>query len=164
MKIKKVYLSTMLSDLYGRDNYQSHIEVDREYWYYFGSESTVGQKLGYGWYKIKVTFIRSGCFFYILSDYPKFKEEYASVNSFFGGALLYAEIDPAKDLGDKLGNIEVAKMKYCFDDEHTIVKNWPNEREIEVDKDELYKKFGNSDDEDLLMEYLTLLILLKNEN
>jgi hypothetical protein len=60
--------------------------------------------------------------------------------------FVLAELDPVKDLKDLLDNIdtEAAKLEYCFDDEHTIIKNWSNEKEIEIDEDELYTKFGNS--------------------
>ena len=27
-----------------------------------------------------------------------------------------------------LGDLKGAKIKYCFNDEHTIVNNWPNEK------------------------------------
>ena len=41
MKIKKTCFSTMLSDLYGRDDYQSHIELGREYWWNWPEDSDV---------------------------------------------------------------------------------------------------------------------------
>ena len=43
-------------------------------------------------------------------------------------------------------------MKYCFNDDITIVKNWPNEREIEVDEEEIYNQLSDSCD------YLEILI------
>ena len=146
MKIKKTCFSTQLSELYGRDTYQSHIEVGREYWWYFDSYSNIGKKYGSNWYKIKITYIRSECMFYIFSDYPDIKEDFCSINSFLASTLEFAEIDPIKDLGDTFGNIEIAKIKYCFDTSHTIVKNWPNEREIEIDDDEINNKVKNSSD------------------
>ena len=27
-----------------------------------------------------------------------------------------------------LGDLKAAKIKYCFNDEYTIVNNWPNEK------------------------------------
>lgn len=127
MKLKKTCFSTCLSDLYGRDGYQSHIEINREYWYYFSRTENLSE----GWYKIKVTYIRSGCVFYILSDHPEIAENFFPINCFMASSLIFAEIDPIKDLGDKLGDIEVSKKTCCFDKEHTVVKNWPNEREID---------------------------------
>ena len=159
MKIKKKCLSTVLSDLYGRDGYQSHIELGREYWYYF-DENTQAFKLTHKyWNKIKITYIRSGCLFFTLSDVPEFKEEFFPINCFMASVLIFAEIDPIKDLGEKLlSNIEAAKKKYYFDTEHTIVKNWPNEKEIEVDEEEIYKQFGNNE------EYILIKMLEDRNN
>ena len=146
MKIKKTCFSTQLSELYGKDNYQSHIEVGREYWWYFDSYSDIYKKYGPGWYKIKVTYIRSGCMFYIFSNYPDIKEDFCPINCFLASSLVFAEIDPIKDLGDTLGNIEAAKIMYCFNTDHTIVKNWPNEKETEIDEYEIYNKVKYSSD------------------
>ena len=146
IKLKKTQFSTMLSKLFGEDNYQTHLEVDREYWWYFSSrDSDIVNKYGNGWYKIKITYIRSECLFYIFSDYPDIKEKFCPVNCFMASSFVLAEIDPIKDLGELLGNIETAKYKYCFDDKLTIVKNWPNERNVEIDED-LLKKFNDDID------------------
>ena len=130
MKFKKVCFSTQLSDLYGKDNYQSHIEEGREYWYYFSRTDELRE----GWYKIKVTYIRSGCLFYIFSDYPEIKESFCPINCFMASAFIFAEIDPTKDLANFGDDID--KKLYCFNTEHTIVKNWPNEREIEIEEEQ----------------------------
>ena len=159
MKIKKMQLSTRLSDLYGKDNYYSHIQVGREYWWYFcSSDSNICKKHGTGWYKIKITYIRSGCMFYIFSDYNDIEEEFCPIKCFFSSTLIYAEIDPSKDLDGIFQNIEISKLRYCFDTEHTIVKNWPNEREIDVDENEIFQKFGNSED------FISLYLLADYEN
>jgi len=145
IKLKKTQFSTTLYKLFG-DDYQTHLEVGREYWWYFASrDSGIANKYGNGWYKIKITYIRSGCLFYIFSDYPDIKENFCPVNCFMASTFVLAEIDPVKDLGESLGNIETAKYKYCFDDKLTIVKNWPNERKIEIDED-LLKKFNDDID------------------
>ena len=157
-KITKQCFSTVISDLWGRDNYQDHVIVDREYWWYFGSsDSDIVNKYGKGWYKIKITYIRSGCLFYVFSDYPDIKENFCPVNCFMTSTFVLAEIDPIKDLGDKLGDIEAAKLKYCFNTDHTVVHNWPNEREIEIDEDEYYNKISPID-------YIELLYLEKKES
>lgn len=130
MKFKKVCFSTQLSDLYGKDNYQSHIEEGREYWYYFPRTDELKE----GWYKIKVTYIRSGCLFYIFSDYPEIKESFCPINCFMASAFIFAEIDPTKDLANFGDDID--KKLYCFNTDHTIVKNWPNEREIEIEEEQ----------------------------
>lgn len=153
MKIKKTIFSTMLSDLYGRDNYQSHIELGREYWWNWPENSDVYRKTNKSWHKLKITYIRSGCMFYILTDAPELGEMFCPINCFLASSLILADIDPIKDLGNSLGNIESAKTKYCFNTDHTIVNNWPNEREIEIEDEEIYKKFGNSE------EYLLIKIL-----
>ena len=154
MKIKKTCFSTMLSDLYGRDNYQSHIELGREYWWNWPENSDVYHKTNKSWHKLKITYIRSGCMFYILDDAPELGEMFCPINCFLASSLILADIDPIKDMGENmLGDIEAAKIKYCFNDDHTIVHNWPNEREIEINDDALYIKYGNS------IEYLFIKAL-----
>jgi hypothetical protein len=143
MKIKRTTLSTQLKDLYGDDGYQSHIEVGREYWWYFSNNSDIGEKHGPGWYKIKVTYIRSKCLFYVFSDYSDMEESFCPVNCFMAASFVFADFDPVKDLGDKLINVEVAKLTMRFDDERTIIKNWPNtELYMEVeDNTELWHNY-----------------------
>ena len=128
MKFKKQCLSTELHDLYGRDGYQSHIKVGREYWYYFSRDNDFSE----GWYKIKVTYVRSGCAFYVFSDMPELAERFFPINCFMASALVYADINPIIDL-ENFGT-ELNKKMYCFDDERTIVYNWPNEKEFELDE------------------------------
>lgn len=148
MKIKKRCLSTMISNLYGIDKYKSYIKVENEYWYYFLENTEEYEATHKYWNKIRITYIRSGCLFYILPDAPEVKENFCPINCFMTSRFVLAELDPVKDLKDLLDDIdtEAAKLKYCFDDEHTIIKNWPNEKEIEIDEDELYTKFGDSVD------------------
>ena len=153
MKIKKTCFSTMLSDLYSRDNYQSHIELGREYWWNWPEDSDVYRKTNKSWHKLKITYIRSGCMFYVLDDAPELGEMFCPINCFLASSLILADIDPIEDLVDSLGNIDVAKIKYCFNDEHTIVNNWPNEKEIEIDEDELIKNFNDS------IEYINIKLL-----
>jgi len=146
MKIKKNCFSTMISDLYGRDEYKSYIKVGNEYWYFFTENSNEYEATHKYWNKVRITYIRSGCLFYILPDFPEVKENFCSIGCFMASRFVLAELDPVKDLKGLLDNIdtEAAKLEYCFDDEHTIIKNWPNERIIEVDEEELYNKYGNS--------------------
>ena len=80
----------MLSDLYGRDNYQSHIEVGRDYWYYFPKDSEIEN----GWHKIRVTYIRSGCMFYFFPDNPEVEERFCPLNCFMASQFVLAEIEP----------------------------------------------------------------------
>lgn len=148
MKIKKICFSTMISDLYGKDKYKSYIKVGNEYWYFFEEGTEAYKATQRYWNKIRITYIRSGCLFYILPDAPEVKEDFCPINCFMTSRFVLAELDPIKDLKGLSDNIdtEAAKLEYCFDDEHTIIKNWPNEKEIEVNEDELYTKFGNSID------------------
>ena len=138
MKFKKKCFSTQLSELYGRNGYQSHIEVNREYWYYFSRyTSPNGIALKEGWYKIRVTYIRSGCMFYVLSDFPEIEERFCPLDCFMASVLVVAEINPTKDLKDFGSDLD--KKLYCFDTEHTIVHNWSNEKEIDIDEsDEMF--------------------------
>lgn len=130
MKFKKICLSTQLSDLYGRDSYQSHVKEGKEYWNFFSRDSEISE----GWYKIKITYIRSGCMFYTFSDYPEIKERFCPLSCFFTSVLVLTDIDPVKDLNNFGGDLD--KKIYCFDTEHTIVHNWPNENEIDIDESE----------------------------
>ena len=134
MKIKKHCLSTVLSDLYGMKKYQEHLEVNREYWWLFPASDVIKYS---GWYKIRITYIRSNCMFYIFPDYPEIPEQFCGVNSLLASKLIFAELDPEKDLKDLIYDRETSKIRYYFDDEHTIVHNWPNEKEIEVNDDEI---------------------------
>lgn len=121
-QLKKITLSTKLYDLYGKDEYHLHIEVDREYWYYFTDESNIAKKYGSGWYKIKVTYIRSGCMFYIFSDYKDIDEEFCPLRCFMTSQFEFAEINPKRDL-----NIEDDLFsKYRFDDIRTTIIDWDN--------------------------------------
>ena len=149
----------MISDLYGKDGYQSHIKVGKEYWYYFDEKSDAFKITHKHWNKIQITYIRSGCLFYILSDIPEIKENFCPINCFMSAQFILAEIDPIKDLGkDVLGDLDAAKIKFCFNDEHTIVNNWPNEKEIEIDDDEIYNKFKDS------LEYIFIKALEKGDS
>lgn len=121
-QLKKTTLSTKLYDLYGKDEYHLHIEVDREYWYYFTTESNIAKKYGSGWYKIKITYIRSGCMFYIFSDYEDMDEEFCPLRCFMTSQFEFAEINPKKDLGIE-GNLFCV---YRFDDTRTVVIDWDN--------------------------------------
>ena len=154
MKIKKTCFSTMLSELYGRDGYQSHIEVGKEYWYFFSEDYAIFKKTKKHWNKIKISYIRSGCLFYVFPDEPDIPEEFCPVSCFMTSRFVYAELDPIKDLKGLIDDIDIdaAKIEYCFNDERTIVKNWPNEKEIEVDEDEIKEKFGD-------IEYMMIKLL-----
>lgn len=133
MQIKRTILSTRLLDLYGRDEYHLHIELNREYWYYFAGENKISNKYGPGWYKLKVTYIRSGCMFYIFPDYPDIEEDFCSIRSFMASVFEFAEIDPIKDLK----SMEILHLKkYRFDTTRTVVKNWDNSEYMEVSDDD----------------------------
>ena len=126
-------LSTVLYDLYGEDNYQDHIEIGREYWCLFPASDIIKYS---GWYKIKITYIRSNCVFYVFSDHPEISEQFCGINSFLISSLEFAELDPEKDL--KLDNVEIMKKVYYFDDTRTIVHNWPEDKEMDMSTEEKY--------------------------
>lgn len=132
MKFKKTCLSTELNKLYGTDNYQSHVEQGREYWYYFSRDSEIIE----GWYKIKITYVRSGCAFYVFVDEPQVAERFFPTSCFMASRLVFAEIDPIEDLKEYNFGSDYDKKMICFDAEHTIVHNWPNEKTIEIDEDD----------------------------
>lgn len=160
MKIKKINISTKLCDLYGRDGYQSHIYVGDEYFYYFDENTEIFRKSHKHWNKLRVSYVRSGCMFYCFPDYPGIKEDFCPISCFMAGSLVVANLDPVKDLKGDLPNIDsdYAKIVYYFDDEHTIVNNWPNEKEIEVDDEELFAKFGNT------KEWLSIRAIAEENN
>ena len=143
MKIKKIQFSTKISDLYGRDGYQSTIKVGNKYWCYFAEDSDAYRVTNQHWNKICITYIRSGCLFYTLPDAPKVKENFCPVSCFMTSTFVLAELDPIKDLKYLNDDIdtEASKIKYCFDDEFTVVKHWNNEKEIEIVEDEIYNNF-----------------------
>ena len=134
MKVKRDILSTRISDLYGKDEYHLHIELNREYWYYFAGESKISDKYGPGWYKLKVTYIRSGCMFYIFPDYPDIEEDFCPIHCFMTSLFEFAEINPIEDLKINEHGLLYLK-KYRFDDTRTIVKNWDNSEYMETSDD-----------------------------
>ena len=137
MKIKKKCLSTTLKDLYGKE-YQSHIEVGREYWYFFDTNSDIFKATGKCWNKLRVTYIRSGCVFYDFPDVPNVPEDFCPLNCIMTSQFELSEIDPIVDL-DNMDSGAITKLIFYFDDKHTIVHNWPNEREVEIGYEELNK-------------------------
>lgn len=130
MKFKKICFSTDLTSLYGRENYQSHIKKGREYWCYFSREEGINA----GWYKIKVTYVRSGCMFYRITNHPEIEERFCATSCYMASTLVVSDIDPSKDLKDF--DDETTKKLYRFNTEHTVVHNWPNEKEIEINEND----------------------------
>lgn len=154
----KIKFSTQLSELYGRDKYQSHIELNREYWYCFGSETKVYKHTKQSLNKIKISYIRSGIAFYVLSNFPDFPEGYFPLSCFMASALKYAEIDPMKDLplSDEHNQCtkEYLEKMFCFDDEVTTVINWNNSKETELElKPEQYSPLCDTV-KDKIREYI----------
>ena len=134
MRIKRTTFSTILYDLY-KDNYQSHIEVDREYWYYFIKGNEIADKYGSGFYKIKITYIRSGCLFYVFSDHEDIAERFCPIDCFMTSRFEFAEINPTEDLKGEITFKD--NTLYRFDDTRTIVKNWDNTEYVDVDERKL---------------------------
>lgn len=142
MKHKKIRYSTVLEDLYGKEDYKKHLEVGREYWWYWPGSSDVFEHTHEHWTKIKITFERSGVYFYVLPDYPDFTEHFFPVDCFLASHLQYAEIDPMKDLvWDNGVNNELSReyleKRYYFSDEKTVVLNWDNSPESEIDESDM---------------------------
>lgn len=140
MKYKKTRYSTVLEDLYGKEDYKKHLEVGREYWWHWPGSSDVFEHTHEHWTKIKITFERSGVYFYVLPDYPDFTEHFFPVDCFLASHLQYAEIDPMKDL-DWRGYEKMTKKylekRFCFADEKTIVLNWDNSPTSVLEDDEI---------------------------
>lgn len=137
-KYKKTSLSTTLVDLYGRDKYQPHIEIDREYWWCWPTDSDVYRYTHQTWNRIKITYKRSGACFYILTEFPEYPEQYFSDHSFISETLEYAQLDPMKDVfinEDKPK--EYLEKRYRFYDARTEVLNWDNSKEAELDDNEI---------------------------
>ena len=138
MKFKKICLSTQLDKLYGKDNYQSHIKVGKEYWWCFFDEKDVTP----GWHKIKVTYLRSGIAFYVITDAPGYAEKSFAVGSLMAATLVPAELDPIRDLAKEFEDSSLARKLYYFDPTYTIVYNWPNEDVTEIEEtDDSYPYF-----------------------
>ena len=141
MKIKKSRFSTMISDLYGRDDYEKALKVGREYWWDWPYDTPVGRKHGSGWHKIRITYIRSHCMFYIFPDYPDVPEQFCGFGSFLASSLVLADLNPIMDLPDIMEDgIDIAEQMYCFDDTRTVIHNWDNSREGEIDEKNLIDK------------------------
>lgn len=138
MKFKKICLSTQLDKLYGMDRYQSHIKVGKEYWWCFFDEKDVTP----GWHKIKITYLRSGIAFYVVTDVPEYAERSFAVGSLMAATLVPAELDPIRDLTEEFKDSSLARRMYYFDPTYTTVSNWPNEDVVEVEEtDESYPYF-----------------------
>lgn len=142
MKLKKVCFSTQLSELYGRDGYQPHIKEGQEYWYFFPDDTEIFRETHEHWNKIRISYVRSGCLFYIFPEHPNVPEEFCPVSCIMASQFIMAELDPVKDLKDIMKDIDTdsAREMYCFDDKRTTVKNWPNEKEADINADDVPSK------------------------
>ena len=85
-----------------------------------------------------------------MPDYPDFTEHFFPVDCFLALHLQYAEIDPMKDIvWDNGVNCEFSKeyleKRYCFNDEKTIVLNWDNSAESDIDENDmtLFDRIGH---------------------
>lgn len=140
MKIEKSKISTALIDLFGKEDYHKEIKVGKRYWqYFYGEDDSITKKYGTGWYEIEITYVRSGCVFFIFPKYPDIPEEYFPIRCIFASRLEPSEIDPAKELPTLADNLTLSKIMYYFDDEHTIIKNWDNSPETEITDEEFEK-------------------------
>jgi len=140
MRIKKTRFSTMLSDLYGRDNYQAHLTVGREFWWNFPEDSDVGRATGRSWNKLRITYRRSGCIFYQILDANNIGEQFCPVNCFMASSFIFADLDPIEDLPFiKEEGIEKCQQMYCFDDTRTVIHNWDNSSECDIDEEQFMK-------------------------
>lgn len=126
MKMDKICLSTVMKDLYGKNFYYLYFKVNKEYWMYCDSTMTIGHLYGSGYYKIRITYLRSGCMFYIFSDYPDIPEEYCSTQCYLASTLIIAELNPRKDLSQKFND-----KVYYFDDKLTVVEDWDNSHTVD---------------------------------
>ena len=150
MKIKKTKFSTIISDLYGRDNYQETIKVGKEYWWYWPADSAIGKIHGNNWYKIQITYVRSGCMFYIFPDYTDVPEQFCSINCFLASSLELADLNPIEDLPFiKEEGIDKCQQLYCFDDIRTIIHNWDNSVECDIDEEQFLNNYP--------IDYITML-------
>ena len=144
MRIKKTRFSTMISDLYGRDKYEKALKVGREYWWNWPADTPVGHKHGSGWHKIRITYTRSHCMFYIFPDYPDVPEQFCGFGSFLASSLVLADLNPIMDLPFiKEEGINKCQQIYCFDDTRTIIHNWDNSLEYDINEEEFIKEYPN---------------------
>lgn len=139
MKYKKTSFSTTLVDLYGRDKYQPHIEVGREYWWCWPTNSDVYRYTHQTWNKLRITYKRSGACFYVLTEFPDYPEQYFSDHSFISESLEFAQLDPTKDIEWDRHELPLEELekRYCFYDKRTEILNWDNSRESEIDEKDL---------------------------
>lgn len=121
----------MMCQLYGDEEYAEHIKIGKEYWFCFPGNSDVykeafgknAEPTGGFWAKIKITFIRSECMFYVLSDYPNVKEHFASIRSF-----LAAQMEPAI--------LDLNRENFCHHIDSKLARDFGIEEDIWLGPDE----------------------------
>lgn len=130
--------STALKDLYGEDYYLK-IKIGYEYWFCFPESSDVYQEVlrhekekmkSPFWTKIRITFIRSGVYFYNIPEYSYISEKFFPKDSYMSMYLEPATLDLNKenfkiDVPDEFVKMGNPKMIWYtskdFDTTHTKV-------------------------------------------
>ena len=102
--------------------------------------------------KLKITYRRSGCIFYQIIDAPNLGEQFCPVSCFLSSTLIFADLDPIEDLPFiKEEGIEKCQKMYCFDDTRTIIHNWDNSQECNIDEKKFMKEYPN--------DYITIMTM-----
>ena len=95
-KLFDASVSTQLRKL-DKDNYERFIIPDRLFWTFISKDEKHLLNLPCCQYvKIKVTYVRSHCFFYTFVDYPEAPEQFCATRSFYASELYPVVFDPAE--------------------------------------------------------------------
>lgn len=119
---------TTLNDLYGELEYLNHIEIGKEYWFFFPDNSLIYKTIPNNGkaIKIRITYIRSRYYFYDFPDYPELPEDAFPSGSLMPRMLIVAELDPERDLRSKWGKL-LDTWHPKFDDSITKIINYDND-------------------------------------
>ena len=123
-------ISLKLKSLYGQ-NYQKYIkegesylvaftrydgpcnEINEDQWNAYRIKYPKRAKPMVTWFKIKITYLRSGVAFYALEEFPQCNEQYFLVGSLFAEALIPCNINLdilEKDLGIPKEEFEIIEL------------------------------------------------------
>ena len=73
--------------------------------------------------------------FYIFPDYPDVPEQFCGLGSFLASSLVLADLNPKMDLPFICKDgLDISEKMYCFDDTRTIIHNWDNSQECDIDE------------------------------
>lgn len=118
-KVRKYNVTTMLTDLFG-ENYKEQIQVGKKFWWLFDGNSQVFKLTQQHWNKLEITYIRAGVVFYTIENVDG--EFHFEIDSIMAMGLEPEFLDPIKDLGSTINNLEM----FYFKSEKAQIINFEN--------------------------------------